>query len=215
MMYSKIIVFTRYPRPGKTKTRLIPLLGGKGAATLQRKLTERVVTVVKHFSESCNVPIEIRYHGGSAVLMSRWLGNDLVYRRQEGVGLGRKMHRAFQEAFEDGCAGVILVGADVLGISVPILEASLDLLASHDLVLGPANDGGYYLLGLREPRPEIFENISWGSSDVLTETVERAGKLGLDVGFVQALDDVDRPEDFLKLNLHGWFTQLERRGHQF
>jgi hypothetical protein len=209
MRSSHIIVFTRYPVPGMAKTRLIPLLGAERAATLQAQLTEQVVTIVKHFSESCNVPIEIRYDGGSELLMSQWLGSDLVYRRQKGVGLGVKMHRAFQEAFEEGCARVIVVGADVLGLNKPILQASVDLLDDHDLVLGPANDGGYYLLGLREPQPAIFENISWGSSNVLTETVERAGELDLNVGFVQTLDDVDRPEDILKLNLHEWLALTE------
>lgn len=215
MMFSKIIVFTRYPSPGKTKTRLIPLLGAKGAATLQARLTEQVVAMVKHFSVSCSVPMEIRYNGGSTVLMSQWLGKHLVYRRQKGVGLGVKMRRTFEESFEEGFARVILVGTDVVGMSVPILETSLYLLDDHDLVIGPANDGGYYLLGLRAPQPELFRAISWGSGNVLTETLGRAGKLGLHVGFVQALNDVDRPEDILKLPPHERLKYLERREAPF
>ncbi|MGO8878002.1 MAG: TIGR04282 family arsenosugar biosynthesis glycosyltransferase [Desulfomonilaceae bacterium] len=199
---ARIIVFTRYPEPGRTKTRLIPLLGAKGAATLQGKLTEQVVSVVKRFSRSCNVSMEIRYNGGCVDLMSQWLGDDLLYRRQTGVGLGAKMYQAFQDAFEEGCARVVVIGADILGISESILGGALDCLAEHDLVLGPANDGGYYLLGLRAPQPELFREISWGSGEVLRETVELAREFGLSLGFVKALDDVDRPDDIHKFNLY-------------
>ena len=208
-MCPRIIVFGRYPEPGRTKTLLIPLLGAKEAATLQRKLTEQVVSIVKLFSRSCNVSIEIRYDGGCADLMSQWLGADLLYREQAGVGLGAKMYQAFQDAFEEGCTRVILVGTDILGMSEQVLEGALDCLAEHDLVLGPANDGGYYLLGLRAPQPELFQEISWGSREVLRETVELASQLGLSLGFVKALDDVDRPEDIQKLNLHEWRTWHE------
>ncbi|MGC8660530.1 MAG: TIGR04282 family arsenosugar biosynthesis glycosyltransferase [Desulfomonilaceae bacterium] len=207
MMSSRIIVFTKYPNPGATKTRLIQLLGAQGSATLHARLTEEVVTVVRLFSETCNVPMEIRYYGGSPALMSQWLGDDLAYRTQEGIDIGMKMHVAFQEAFEEGCTRVVLLGTDIFGMSVAILKASLDLLNDHDLVLGPANDGGYYLVGLREPRPEIFENISWGSGNVLTETLQSARAIGLNIQFVQALDDVDRPEDIAKLNLDQWLTR--------
>jgi rSAM/selenodomain-associated transferase 1 len=199
---ARIIVFTRYPEPGKTKTRLIPLLGARGAATLQCKLTEQVVSLVKRFSRSRNVTMEIRYNGGSVDLMSQWLGDDLLYRKQLGGDLGARMYQAFQEAFAEGCARVIVVGSDILGFSESILQDALDCLAEHDLVLGPANDGGYYLLGLRASQPELFREISWGSAEVLRETTELASQLGLSLGFVKALDDVDRPEDIQKLNLY-------------
>ena len=202
MMSSRIIVFTRYPIPGRTKTRLIPTLGAKGAADLQRHLTEQVVETVRQCSQSCGVQVEIRFNGGSATLMSRWLGTNLVYRRQEGRDLGEKMFNSFQQAFAEGSLKVILIGADIPDLTVTILEASLDLLDENDVVLGPANDGGYYLLGLREPTPSIFQNISWGSSRVLAETSQRAYGLGLKLGFVKTLDDVDSPQDILKMGCH-------------
>jgi len=146
--------------------------------------------------------VEIRFNGGSATLMSRWLGTNLVYRRQEGRDLGEKMFNSFQQAFAEGSLKVILIGADIPDLTVTILEASLDLLDENDVVLGPANDGGYYLLGLREPTPSIFQNISWGSSRVLAETSQRAYGLGLKLGFVKTLDDVDSPQDILKMGCH-------------
>jgi uncharacterized protein len=205
-MDSKIIIFTRYPEPGKTKTRLISALGPDGAATLYRRMAEHTVGVARELAQIRGVSLEVRYHGATKDLMSSWLGDDLDYREQTGHDLGARMSRAFEDAFDDGFTRVIIVGCDCPGISIGILDTALERLTEWDLVLGPANDGGYYLIGLREPHSELFRNVAWGTDRVLDQTVGIAHYLQLSVIFVSALDDVDRPQDLLKLESKKWVS---------
>jgi rSAM/selenodomain-associated transferase 1 len=105
------------------------------------------------------------------------------------------MNRAFVKAFEEGAGKVVLVGTDCPGLTADILRGAFGILHRNTLVLGPARDGGYYLLGLREPQPSLFADISWGTPEVLDQTVEVAGEIGLSMKFVDTLEDVDRIED--------------------
>ncbi len=205
-MDSKIIIFTRYPEPGKTKTRLIPALGADGAARLYRQMAEHTVRVARKLIETRGVSLEVRYNGAAKDTMSSWLGDDLTYREQTGNDLGDRMWLAFRDAFDDGFTRVVIVGCDCPGISTDILDAAVERLTNWDLVLGPANDGGYYLMGLQKPHQELFRNVAWGTDRVLGETVGIARYLQLSVIFVSALDDVDRPEDLLKFESERWIA---------
>lgn len=205
-MDSRIIIFTRYPIPGKTKTRLIPVLGAEGAAALHRCMTEHTVRVVRNLAQALDFSIEVRFSEGNIGLMSQWLGEDHIFREQSGSDVGDRMWRAFREAFEDNFRRVVIVGCDCPGIHETILETSLDLLKEKDLVLGPANDGGYYLVGMRKPHRELFVDVSWGSDRVLAQTLVIAREQGLSVSLVSALDDIDRPEDLNKLNAEEWIA---------
>ena len=205
-MTSKIIIFTRYPEPGKTKTRLIPALGPDGAADLYRQMAEHTVGVARDLAQVRGVSLEVRYEGASEDLMNSWLGDELLFREQSGSDLGARMWRSFQDAFDEGVSRVVIVGCDCPGMSGAILDTALERLANWDLALGPANDGGYYLMGLREPHPELFRNVAWGTDRVLDQTVGIARHLQLSVVFVSALDDVDRPQDLLKLESERWVS---------
>ncbi len=143
----RLIVFTRFPEPGKTKTRLIPALGARGAARLQRQMTEHIITTAAALNGRNGLSIEVRHEGGNAGLMQDWLGSHLTYRPQGGGNLGRRMQRAFEAAFEDDAAAAVIVGSDIPGISDDILRQAFEALRKKDLVLGPAKDGGYYLIG--------------------------------------------------------------------
>ncbi len=202
----KIIIFTRYPAPGKTKTRLIPALGADGAALLYRNMTQHAMDVVKGLAKTRDFSLEIRYYEGNRELISKWLGIELFYREQTGPDLGERMWRAFQDAFQEGRTRVLIIGCDCPGIHGEILETALERLAEYDLVLGPANDGGYYLVGLSTPCRPLFRNVTWGSNEVLAQTLTIARECGLSVGFVDALDDIDRPEDLLRLNAEKWMA---------
>ncbi|RMG53889.1 MAG: glycosyltransferase, partial [Acidobacteria bacterium] len=199
-MDEQIIVFTRYPEPGRTKTRLIPALGPDGAAELQRQMTEHMLRQVRELASRRRLAIEIRYEGGRDGLMSQWLGADLSYRRQGEGDLGARLERAFDEAFQAGRHRVVIVGADCPGLTAALMAEAFDRLRQSDVVLGPARDGGYYLIGLRRPIPQLFEGISWGTARVLEETQEAIGRLGLSVQCLTMLDDVDRPEDLAVWN---------------
>ncbi|MCP4691656.1 MAG: DUF2064 domain-containing protein, partial [Desulfobacterales bacterium] len=112
-----LIIFTRFPRPGAVKTRLIPALGPECAAALQRELTEHILRGAKASAASRGTTIEIRYDGGDEGLMRAWLGGDLQYRAQGRGDLGRRMGRSFEEAFGAGASAVVLVGSDIPDIT--------------------------------------------------------------------------------------------------
>jgi hypothetical protein len=191
----QLIIFTRYPAPGKTKTRLIPSLGPAGAAEVQRRMTEHVVRRAWEFSLERSAFIEIRYEGGGKHLMERWLGRRFTYRRQGAGDIGARMARVFQESFAGGAERIVLIGADCPGVTVGILHDAFNALDVNDVVLGPAHDGGYYLIGLRRPIDELFMRVPWGGRQVRERTMQIAGNLGCSIGVLKALDDVDNPED--------------------
>ncbi|MGA9382374.1 MAG: TIGR04282 family arsenosugar biosynthesis glycosyltransferase [Phormidium sp.] len=191
-MKNCLIVFTRYPEPGKTKTRLIPVLGAEGAANLHRQLTETVITQVKELQD---VLIEVHFTGGNQQLMQAWLGENLTYKQQSEGDLGRRMTTAFQTAFNNGIEKVVIIGSDCPALQSQLIEEAFAALFQHELVLGPATDGGYYLIGLKRLIPELFTGVNWGTSEVLHQTVEIAESLKLTVAYLTTLSDVDRPED--------------------
>ncbi len=196
-MKQRLIIFTRFPEPGKAKTRLIPALGARGAARLQRDLTRHTLAQAGRLRHFC--PVSLRYEGGSREKMAAAFGNGSSYREQGPGDLGCRMARAFADAFDQGFERVVIIGADCPKITPQVLCQAFDRLASCDLVLGPAADGGYYLIGLRRPAPaelaRLFSGIAWGSDRVLNQTLCRAANLSLSVFRLEMLSDVDRPED--------------------
>ena len=203
-MPERLIVFTRFPEPGKTKTRLIPALGARGAARLQRQMTEHIMATAADAGKRRNLTVEVYYEGGSTGLMQKWLGPQFCYRPQGSGDLGQRMARAFQEAFRRTKGAAVIVGSDIPEISAGTLQRAFEGLQKHDLVLGPARDGGYYLVGLQNTVPaetcsRLFDNINWGTGDVLSQTLQRAKESGLRLMLLESLGDVDRPAD-----LHLW-----------
>jgi len=191
-----IIIFTRFPEPGLTKTRLIPLLGPEGACRLHRELTEKIVDQVQQLIKNYPLMMEIHFSGGSREQMAGWLGRDFEYVIQEEGDLGARMRLAFRKGFRQGWKRVVLIGSDLPDLTPAIIRESFERLTNHDLVLGPARDGGYYLIGLKANRPELFGNpIIWGTKEVLEKTLITADQLGLRTALLARLRDVDRPED--------------------
>ncbi|WP_214662598.1 TIGR04282 family arsenosugar biosynthesis glycosyltransferase [Amazonocrinis nigriterrae] len=190
-----LIIFTRYPEPGKTKTRLIPALGILGAANLQRQMTEYTVSQVKELQKATGISLEVRFTGGNLQLMQDWLGLGLVYQSQGEGDLGLRMARSLFDSFQSSMEQVIIIGTDCPGVNSQILTQAFEQLHTFDLVLGPAIDGGYYLIGLRRLIPELFANIDWGTSQVLQQTVDIAEELNISLIYLPALADVDLPED--------------------
>ncbi|MBD2412918.1 hypothetical protein FACHB389_06160 [Nostoc calcicola FACHB-389] len=190
-----LIIFTRYPEPGKTKTRLIPVLGSVGAANLQRQMTEHTIFEVKELQKIIDISVEVRFAGGDLQLMQDWLGLNLVYQCQGEGDLGLRMARSLLQAFQFGAEKAIIIGTDCPGVNAQVLATAFDRLHTFELVLGPAIDGGYYLIGLQQPIPELFANIKWGTAQVFQKTVEIAQKLNLSHVNLTPLADVDRPED--------------------
>jgi hypothetical protein len=177
----RVALFTRWPEPGKAKTRLIPALGAQGAADLHRRLTERTVATVR----AAGLTLEIRATGADPQAFRDWLGvADVV---DQGAGdLGERQARAAQDL------PVLLLGADIPGLAPGHLTAAAAALADHLAVIGPASDGGYWLLGLAVPMPALFRDTAWGTATVLATTLAR---LPAGTPRLETLDDLDTPDD--------------------
>jgi len=192
----RLIIFGRYPVPGNTKTRLIPVLGPVGAARLQRHLTEKTFLAAKAFGARHKTTIECCFEGGTPQKIHRWLGTAPRVTFQGAGGLGLRMRTAIFDALNEGFRRVVLVGTDIPDLTARILEEAFFALVEHDVVLGPSADGGYWLIGLKRP-VDLFQNIDWGSPKVFAQTMAQARHAGLTVGILKCLSDVDTPEDLM------------------
>jgi rSAM/selenodomain-associated transferase 1 len=187
------IIFSRYPRPGASKTRLIPRLGPEGAADLQRRMTEAVVAQAAGLKE---IHVELAMAGATDEEMVSWLGKHIPWQQQVGENLGERMDYAFSKAFKRGFKRVVIVGADCPQLCTDTMTQAFKELRDKEVVLGPTRDGGYYLVGLRHPAPEIFTDIAWGSDQVLAQTLAIVESTkGAQPALLTELSDVDLPED--------------------
>jgi hypothetical protein len=192
-MMDALLVFVKEPRPGAAKTRLAAAVGEEAAADLYRCLAEAEV----HATAPRGDEYERLFFFSppeAAEAMAAWFPGERFV-PQQGSDLGARMSAAFEEAFRRGASRAAVVGTDVPGVTRDVVDDALHSLDDHDLVLGPALDGGYYLLALDRPRPALFQAIPWGTGAVLAATAERAGVLGLSVRVLPALRDVDTLED--------------------
>ncbi|WP_339138737.1 MAG: TIGR04282 family arsenosugar biosynthesis glycosyltransferase [Candidatus Electrothrix sp. GW3-4] len=206
---SVIVLFTRYPQAGKVKTRLIKRLGPQGAANLHSRLTKQVIRKLQPILESGSVQLQISYCGGAKQEIQTWLGKDFQLVRQQGHDLGERMRHAFEQVWQQEADRVLLIGSDCPGINPALLENGLERLKNHDVILGPASDGGYYLIGLsarlaprRQDYVNLFHNIDWGSGRVLKQTLAQLQKSNLPFALLPELHDIDRPEDLIHLHYH-------------
>lgn len=196
----RIIVFCRYPVPGKAKTRLVPVLGRFGSAQLHLELTGRAVAQARSASRERGAELEIRATGGGIFALRRWFGRGFRVVDQGAGDLGRRMEAAFSAAFDGFVKRVVLVGTDIPTLKSDHLVQALELLKSSDAVFGPSHDGGYWLVGLNRPSG-IFRDIPWGTSTVLGKTLEQASRLGLRTGFLSPRRDVDTIDDLRREGL--------------
>lgn len=190
-----LILFTRLPQSGRSKTRLIPALGAEGAADLQRRMTR--LAVARAWSFCAVAPgrrLVIAHDGGSENEMREWLG-PLDFLPQGEGDLGEKLQRCVAAEFTLGARAVIVIGADCPRLDHAILESAARALENREITFGPASDGGYYLVGLRKPTPAIFSDIPWGTGEVLAVSIQRARQSGCEPAPLAQLHDVDEPPD--------------------
>lgn len=198
----RVAVFAKAPVPGTVKTRLAARLGAAAAAQLHAALVRHALTVAL---ESGLGPVELwcapdERHDFFAECAWRF-GARL--RAQRGRDLGERMRDAFAAAHGEGDA-LLLVGSDCPAMTPGVLRAAAEALAANDAVLGPAEDGGYVLIGLARDCAPIFEGVDWGSGAVLAQTRERLRGAGASWRELAPLWDVDRPEDYDRLVREGW-----------
>lgn len=183
---AQVALFAKYPTPGQAKTRLIPALGAEGAAQLHRQLVERTIATIRQ----SGLKFALHITGAPKSAFAEWLGDDIALVDQGGGDLGARLARV--------AAPAILLGADVPGLTARHLQQAAQALESHDAVLGPAEDGGYYLLGFNAPMAFLFTDMAWGTDTVLDETMARLNSHDVPVALLDTLDDCDRPEDLAR-----------------
>lgn len=200
-----LIIMTRFPREGRNKTRLIPALGASGATALHERLAKHTIHTAERFLTAHPAAhLEVHLDGATPEESRKWLG-EVVCIAQVPGDLGQRMLSAAEGAFSRGARRVLIIGTDCPTLDETAIAQAFHRLNDSDIVLGPAADGGYYLIGMNQPRPELFTSIEWGSSRVLEQTLH-AAKIGqLDVAELAILEDVDTPADlpaaFARLDL--------------
>lgn len=186
----------KYPQPGAVKTRLIPTLGQQRACELYCSLVRHTLHEARQFAAKGSASLLARVADApNAEAVRQWLGDGICVQSQGEGNLGRRMERAVEAAFAEGATSVLVIGADCPQLTSGHLESAARELESKDVVLGPATDGGYYLIGLRRFVPELFRDISWGGASVLEETLAAAGKARVENGLLETLRDLDMPDD--------------------
>ncbi len=195
----RLIIFTRLPQAGLAKTRLIPALGAEGAARLQSLLAERLLARAQRLAQDMPLAIEVRLTDGTMEEGQAWLGPGPLYSEQGAGDLGQRMERALGRALAQGVARVVLAGSDIPGLDREILAAAFAALRDHDLVLGPAADGGYYLVGLSRPTPGLLSPGHWRT---LQAVAQRAAELGMSRALLPKLHDLDTPADLARWQAH-------------
>ncbi len=189
-----LLVFVRAPERGRVKTRLAAAIGDGAALRIYRRLAEHTLAVAREFAGD----VEVRVHyasAGAGEAVRTWLGDGPIYLPQAEGDLGVRMRDAFERAFADGADRVVIVGSDLPELSAPLLRRAFDLLDGSAAVIGPAQDGGYYLLGLRGMIGAVFDGVEWSTPGVLTATLDRLRAADADPAMLPALADVDTVED--------------------
>jgi len=194
-----IMVFARAPVPGQCKTRLIPVLGEQGAAQLHEKLVRRALAAA---CEALPAAVELwcTPDGTHAFFAACARDYPIALQRQGEGSLGQRMQRAIAQALRDH-GRAILIGSDIPALDAAYLASAAAALDQAPAVFGPAEDGGYVLVGLRCEAPALFEGIAWGGPLVMAQTRAQLVRLGIAAIELATLRDLDRPEDLAGLPL--------------
>ncbi|MDO8846857.1 MAG: TIGR04283 family arsenosugar biosynthesis glycosyltransferase [Coriobacteriia bacterium] len=199
-MRPRLIVLTRYPVLGTVKSRIAAELGAEAALALHRELAEHALRRARAVELAGAVDMEIRLADGSAADGRRWLGHRLRVRPQREGTLGDRLAEALGTAISEGAPAAIAIGADCPDVGGSIIREAIAHLDRAPVALGPAEDGGYYLVGVRADVSEavtaaLFEQIPWGTSEVLAVTLARLSAREISPVLLPTLADIDRPED--------------------
>lgn len=201
-MQQAIVIFTRVPEAGKTKTRLMPHLTPKQC----EKLHTCFLKDIRKQCENCSADLFVSYMAetpNGEERIKKIMGTQAGYFLQEGESLGEKMYRAIEKVLAMGYKKCVLIGTDVPEIQTKYLERAFEALDEKSVVFGRTLDGGYYLVGMKTPQKEVFGLSSYGHSKVLADTLEVLRKERIKVGFTNMLEDMDTPED-----LQGYRTRM-------
>jgi rSAM/selenodomain-associated transferase 1 len=189
-----LIVFVKNIILGKVKTRLAKTIGDEGAFKMYREL----VSITE--KETQKVEADRHIYFSDVIIPSKWIGDQKFV--QKGADLGMRMQNAFLDGFAQGYQNIIVIGSDLPDISKEIIDAGFDQLNSNDIVFGPADDGGYYLLGMSQMNTSIFEHKPWSTSALLDVTLQELSEQQKSVALLPVLNDIDTFEDLVASDFH-------------
>jgi rSAM/selenodomain-associated transferase 1 len=201
MKKKALIVFVKNIRLGKVKTRLAKTVGDEAAFEVYKHL----VGITEKESQSVSNVDRLIYFS-DVIIDTKWAGDTKYV--QEGADLGERMKRAFQMAFDKGYEQVVGIGSDLPDLNKAVIELAFEKLNEKETVFGPAEDGGYYLLGMNELIPTIFENKSWSTSGLLEETLTDLNEQNRSVVLLKTLNDIDTIEDLKASSISNKFKEL-------
>ena len=202
MMKEALLIFKKNPEYGKVKTRLAATIGDAQALFIYEQLLKYTISVTK------NLPLDkIIFYSDSVIEKDDWENTIYEKKIQDGKGLGSKMKNAFKSSFTAGYEKTVIIGTDCFELEENHILKAFEQLEKVDIVIGPAKDGGYYLLGMKKNYDGIFENVDWSTDKVLKQTLGICKQLNLSVFLLPELNDIDNEGDlknheslFLTLN---------------
>jgi len=203
MTKSLVIVFVKNIKLGTVKTRLAKTIGNYGAFEVYTEL----VKITEKATQ--NLAIDKRVYFSNAIVNNQW--KDEFKTVQQGGDLGERMLNAFEDGFNDGYDRIVLIGSDLPDINSNHILNGLNALDANDVVFGPAEDGGYYLVGMSQLVPQIFQNKPWSQPNLLKTTLEELNHNNTSVGLLEVLNDIDTYEDLLTSNFYKNNKKLQEK----
>ncbi|OUR94524.1 hypothetical protein A9Q87_02505 [Flavobacteriales bacterium 34_180_T64] len=206
MTKTLLIVFVKNIKLGKVKTRLAKTIGNQAAFEVYSELVKITENVTEH------IDIDKRIYFSDAIVDSKWKNHYKTV--QNGEDLGQRMQNAFNKGFEDGYDHIVLIGSDLPEINSEHIKNGLKALVNSDVVFGPAEDGGYYLIGLSNMQDFIFTDKPWSQSNLLNVTLKQLKEKNLTYTLLETLNDIDTYEDLIASNFYNSNTKLKQRIQQ-
>ena len=203
-----LIVFVKAPSAGVVKTRLQPLLSPEETGALYRGLVQDTLAVCRQLR---TLRLAVAYAANREFPDLAWLGDETPMFLQHGRALGERLAHAFEWAFSQGAARVLALGSDAPELSAAWIRRGAQALDTYDVVLGPTHDGGYHLIGLTTPRPELFADMPWSTSHLFSRTLAKIDQLRLSVRCLESIADLDTPADVRAYLAHQ--QRARRRTH--
>ncbi|WP_138431980.1 TIGR04282 family arsenosugar biosynthesis glycosyltransferase [Fodinibius saliphilus] len=191
-----LLIFIKNPEFGKVKTRLAKSVGPETACLVYEQLLE----ITRNVTSKVNCDRQLWY---SEYIDNddRWSEEHYRKKLQHGQNLGERMSNAFEQAFMEGYEHAVIIGSDCAALKKSHLVNAYSILQNHDVVIGPSQDGGYYLLGMNQYLPDLFENMEWSTPSVYDETIRRIKRMNLMYEAVEELNDIDTEKDLMESRL--------------
>ncbi len=190
-----LLIFIKNPEKGKVKTRLAKTIGEERALTIYLYLLNHTRTITSKLS-NCD---KFLFYSNYLDNADEWSNTLFEKYLQQGTDLGARMQIAFEKVLAKGYEKVMIIGSDCAELNTPILADAWTKLQQHDAVIGPAKDGGYYLLGMKKLPPNFFQNMEWSTSSVYEKTIKRLSSAALSYAVLPTLSDIDHEADLASL----------------